>query len=284
MSTTKRKPAENKGLDKQAEASAIRTSERSEARVSEKIQVTPIAKTPEAIAFIRSSVEAAGLEISEETANQLFRYYELLVEWNNVMNLTAVTDFEEVVRKHFADSLTLNRAMDVDKIGSLIDVGTGAGFPGLPLAICYPQIKVCLVDSLNKRVRFLQTVVDELGLTNVTAIHARAEEGARRKDLREAFDCVVSRAVANLTTLSEYCLPFVKKNGVFTAYKSVKLEEELPQAAKALSILGGVCEKVETFQLFEMERSIVVIRKEKKTPGTYPRKAGMPSKSPLGLS
>lgn len=234
--------------------------------------------------FILKITDEAGISLTEEKAEKLYRYYEMLVEWNKVMNLTAVTEFEDVVKKHFADSLTLNRVMDLQKINSLIDVGTGAGFPGLPLAICYPEIQVILLDSLNKRVKFLQAVIDDLGLKNVTAIHTRAEEGARQKNLREHFDVVVSRAVANLSTLSEYCLPYVKVGGHFVAYKSVKLDEEMPQAEKALKILGGSCEKIEKFELFDMERALVSIKKVKKTPGTYPRKAGTPSKMPLGVS
>ena len=227
-------------------------------------------------------MEESGFSVTDEQAEKLFHYYEILVKWNEVMNLTAITEFEDVARKHFADSLTLNRALDLTKIRTLIDVGTGAGFPGLPLAICYPDIEVTLLDSLNKRVKFLQNVIEELELKNVTAIHARAEEGARQKNLREHFDVAVSRAVANLSTLSEYCLPYVRVGGFFTAYKSVRLEEEMEQAQKALKILGGNCEGVTGFSLFDMERELVTIKKVKKTPGTYPRKAGTPSRSPLG--
>lgn len=232
--------------------------------------------------YVMDVLEQSGITIREDQAGKLEKYYESLVEWNKVMNLTAVTAFDEVVKKHFADSLTLYRVMDPHSIGSLIDVGTGAGFPGLPLAIVYPEIKVTLLDSLNKRIRFLQTVADELELKNVTAIHERAEEGARQKALRENFDVAVSRAVANLSTLTEYCLPFVKCGGSFIAYKSVKIDEELPSAEKALKILGGKCREAEAFRLFDMERTLVVIEKIKKTPGAYPRKAGTPSKSPLG--
>ena len=231
---------------------------------------------------ITETVKASGFEINDDQARALYRFYELLIEKNKVMNLTAVTEFDEVVRKHFADSLTLGRVIDLSGVKTLIDVGTGAGFPGIPLAICYPDISFTLMDSLNKRILFLDEVVKELNLTNVDLVHERAEILAQKKEYRSGFDLAVSRAVANLSTLSEYCLPFVRRGGAFVSYKSLKTEEELTGAAKALAILGGKLERREDFELFDMSRSLLLIRKEKDTPKKYPRKAGLPAKEPLG--
>lgn len=236
---------------------------------------------PEMKDQLMSIMKEAGFDLTDHQASLLLLYYERLVETNKVMNLTAVTEFDEVVRKHFADSLSLIKYMPLTSGTRMIDVGTGAGFPGLPLAIICPDVRVTLMDSLNKRIRFLEGLIDEMKLENVTAVHARAEELAFDQAYREFFDLAVSRAVANMSTLLEYTLPFVKTGGRFAAYKSLKGEDELEAAKKALYLLGGKTDKVETFDLFGMERSLIIIKKTAVTPRTYPRKAGTPAKKPL---
>lgn len=224
-----------------------------------------------------------GITLSEKQIQQFIRYYELLVEWNSFMNLTAITEYEEVMEKHFVDSLAVVKVCDFHQIKSLIDIGTGAGFPGIPLKIAFPHLEVVLLDSLNKRTKFLNEVINQLGLENIRTIHGRAEDYAKQKEYREQFDVCVSRAVANLSTLSEYCIPYVRNRGEFISYKSGKIEEEVEQSRKAVFILGGKISRIEKFCLADtdMERSFVIIKKEKKSPGKYPRKAGMPSKEPL---
>ena len=223
-------------------------------------------------------MEIQGFTLTTEQENAFQTYYERLVEKNQVMNLTAITDYEEVLVKHFEDSLMLLR-YDRD-FETLIDVGTGAGFPGLPLAIMKPDAKVLLLDSLQKRIGFLGEVVAGIGLENTMTEHNRAEDGAKAH--REAFDRAVSRAVANLSTLSEYCLPFVKVGGYFIAYKSGNVEAEVKDAANAVRILGGTVERIETYSLSNGDpRSLVFIRKIAPTPKKYPRKAGTPQKTPL---
>ena len=225
-----------------------------------------------------------GVILNDRQIEQFLIYYEYLIEKNKVMNLTAITEYEEVVQKHFVDSLSIVKVMDMNKKYKLLDLGTGAGFPGIPLKIAFPDLEVTLMDSLNKRIKFLEEVIMKLGLTDITAIHARAEEGARKKEYREQFDICVSRAVANLSSLSEYCLPFVKEKGMFISYKSMKVDDELKNAKKALSLLGGEIKNIKEFVLPDTEigRSFVVIEKRKSTPGKYPRKAGLPTKEPLG--
>ena len=224
-----------------------------------------------------------GITLSEKQIQQFIRYYELLVEWNSFMNLTAITEYEEVMEKHFVDSLAAVKVCDFHQVKNLIDIGTGAGFPGIPLKIAFPHLEVVLLDSLNKRTKFLNEVINQLGLENIRTIHGRAEDYAKQKEYREQFDVCVSRAVANLSTLSEYCIPYVRNMGDFISYKSGKIEEEVEQARKAVFILGGKISKIEKFCLADtdMERSFVIIKKEKKSPEKYPRKAGMPSKEPL---
>lgn len=229
----------------------------------------------------QAGLENLNIVLSERQIEQFLTYYEFLVEANKVMNLTAITDFDEVIEKHFLDSLSLYQIYDLSKESSVLDLGTGAGFPGIPLKIAFPEMKLVLADSLNKRIKFLQEVIEKLGLEKVEAVHARAEELARNKQYREQFDLCVSRAVANLSSLSEYCIPFVKVDGKFISYKSGEIEEEVNQAKKAISILGGKIIDVYKFDLYEQKRSFVVIEKKKKTPGAYPRKAGMPTKEPL---
>ena len=205
------------------------------------------------------------------------------MEWNKVMNLTGITEYQEVVEKHFLDSLSIVKVMDMDQAERVIDIGTGAGFPGIPLKIAFPKLDIVLLDSLNKRIRFLDHVIEELGLEGIRTIHGRAEDYARDGKYRERFDLCVSRAVANLSSLSEYCLPYVKVGGRFVSYKSGDIEEEVNDASKAIALLGGKKERIEKFQLpdTDIQRSFVVIGKTKNTQKRYPRKAGMPTKEPL---
>lgn len=226
----------------------------------------------------------SGVELTDRQLEQFEIYYEMLVEKNKVMNLTAITDREEVILKHFIDSVALANYYDLtNKEYTLIDVGTGAGFPGIPLKIAFPNIKVTLFDSLNKRIKFLQEVIDKLCLTDIEAVHGRAEEGGRDVKMREKYDLVVSRAVANMAVLSEYCIPFAKLGGYFIPYKAGKIDEELDQGKKAISILGGKYEKTEKLILpdSDISRSFVFIKKVKQTSKAYPRKAGTASKQPL---
>ena len=228
--------------------------------------------------------KALGVTLSDEQIQQFLKYYEMLVEWNEVMNLTAITEYDEVMKKHFVDSISLCKAYDVTQNKTVIDVGTGAGFPGLALKIAFPDLQVTLLDSLNKRINFLNEVISQLGLQNVETIHGRAEDFGRDAKYREQYDYCVSRAVANAATLSEYCLPFVKVGGAFVPYKSGKIDEELEQGTKAIESLGGSIADVIRFELTgaEADRSLVVIDKIAKTAKKYPRKAGVPSKEPIG--
>lgn len=226
---------------------------------------------------------AMGVILSSNQISQFLKYYELLVEWNSFMNLTAITEYDEVMKKHFVDSLSLIKTFDVSKNVSVIDVGTGAGFPGLALKIAYPNLRVTLLDSLNKRIRFLDEVILQLGLTGIETIHGRAEDYAQHDKLRGKYDLCVSRAVANMSTLSEYCLPFVKVGGEFISYKSEKINEELTIAKRAIGILGGKFDRSEEFYLPDSDiyRNLVTIKKIKDTPKKFPRKAGLPAKEPL---
>ncbi|MBQ3558440.1 MAG: 16S rRNA (guanine(527)-N(7))-methyltransferase RsmG [Agathobacter sp.] len=226
-------------------------------------------------------VNKISIELSEEQLEQFRIYYEMLVEKNKVMNLTGITEWDEVLEKHFLDSISLIRAVDLNQELSVMDMGTGAGFPGIPLKIAFPNLKVTLADSLNKRVLFLQEVIEALKLEGIEAIHGRAEDLARDKKYREQYDLSVSRAVANLSTLSEYCLPFVKIGGQFISYKSGEIEEEVASSKSAVFLLGGKVKEIVKFELGESGRSFIVIDKVKGTPKTYPRKAGTPSKKPL---
>lgn len=226
-------------------------------------------------------LEELHIQLTEEQIQQFVKYYEMLVEKNKVMNLTAITEFDEVIEKHFLDSLSLIKVYDLERDISVLDMGTGAGFPGIPLKIAFPGLKVTLADSLNKRILFLQEVIDELHLENIEAVHARAEELGKNKTYREMYDLVVSRAVANLSSLEEYCVPFVKIGGNFISYKSGEIEEEVANAKNATFLLGGKVKDVYKFDLYEQKRSFVIIEKVKGTPKTYPRKAGTPTKTPL---
>lgn len=230
--------------------------------------------------------KSLGIILSEKQFEQFYKYYELLIEWNKVMNLTAITELDEVISKHFIDSLSLIRAVkDLSGLdSSVIDVGTGAGFPGIPLKIAFPELKLTLLDSLNKRIKFLNEVIEKLGLDKIETIHGRAEDYGRDVKYREQFDFCVSRAVANAATLSEYCLPFVRVGGCFFPYKSGKIDEELEAGRKAIRALGGDIEEIIRFELAgaEADRALVVIKKVEKTGKRYPRKAGVPSKEPIG--
>lgn len=228
-------------------------------------------------------LERLGIILSERQIEQFLKYYEMLVEWNQMINLTAITEYEDVMKKHFVDSVSLIKAYDVSKESTVIDVGTGAGFPGLALKIAFPEMKVTLLDSLNKRIQFLNAVIEELGLSKVEAVHGRAEDFAKQGRLRESFDLCVSRAVANLSTLSEYCLPFVRVGGQFISYKSEKIAEEMKTAENAILLLGGNISRQIEFMLPDSDiyRNLFVIDKLKETPKKFPRKAGLPGKEPL---
>ena len=237
--------------------------------------------------LLQKSFASINIELTDEQTQQFLLYADLLCEWNEKINLTTITDFPEVVIKHFVDSLMISQSSNVSREtlanGKIIDVGTGAGFPGIPLKIIYPNAKITLLDSLNKRVTFLNQVISELHLKKITAIHGRAEELGRNPEHREHYELCVSRAVANLSTLSEYCLPFVRRGGYFVAYKSGNIKEEVAEADKAVNVMGGKFTEIEMFQLpnTDIQRSLVPIRKTSPTPKKYPRKAGTPAKQPL---
>ena len=237
---------------------------------------------------IRYYLEKAGIQLEETKLSQLSKYMDMVIEKNKVMNLTAITDPEEFALKHILDSLLILTNIDEfikvkDTAISVIDVGTGAGFPGIPLKIACPEISLTLLDSLNKRLVFLDEVVAELGLDSVNTVHTRAEDGARKSTLRDSFDFAVSRAVASQSALTEYCLPFVKTGGYFIAYKSGEIEEELSQAERAIKLLNGESPRVihTTLPETDIKRSFVIIKKKGATPKSYPRKAGTAKRDPL---
>lgn len=241
--------------------------------------------------FLVNKFKEINIDLSDKQVEQFEKYFELLVEWNKVMNLTAITEKSEVIIKHFVDSLSICLFDELDfankvnrqNIVRVLDVGTGAGFPGIPLKIVFPSLKVTLLDSLNKRVNFLNTVIDELGLDNIEAIHGRAEDYAKKSEYREQFDLVVSRAVSNLATLSEYCLPYVREGKFFVPYKSQKLNEEVSKGSKAIAVMGGKIIGKYKFILADTdnERSFLYVKKIKKTPNKYPRGGNKPAKEPI---
>lgn len=233
--------------------------------------------------LLECGIKKLNIDYTEKQMNQFMRYYELLVEKNKVMNLTAIIDLDEVMVKHFLDSVLIADIIDLSKYNYLIDIGTGAGFPGVPLKILFPHLKVTLVDSLNKRLKFLTEVINELGLENIVTVHGRAEDLGHNSSYREKYDLCVSRAVANLSTLSEYCIPFICQNGIFVSYKSSDSDEEVLSSNNAIKILGAeiINQKKVELPMSDMERNIIVIQKKKNTPKKYPRKAGTPSKEPL---
>ena len=233
--------------------------------------------------LLEIKLKELNIQINEIQKKQFNTFYSMLVEWNKVMNLTGITEYEEVIEKHFVDSLSIVNIFDLSEINTVIDVGTGAGFPGIPLKIAFPHLKITLLDSLNKRINFLDSVIDELKLDGIYTIHGRAEDFAKKDDYRERYDLCVSRAVANLSTLSEYCLPYIRIGGIFISYKSGDVDDEVLESKKAISILGGKLDNVVKFQLpgTDINRSFIKIEKIKNTGKKYPRKAGLPSKEPL---
>lgn len=236
-----------------------------------------------------------NVSVNDTQIAQFNTFFETLVEWNEFMNLTAITEHDDVCIKHFADSVVLKYVVDklsendkewgedFGKLTSIIDVGTGAGFPGIPLKIAFPQYRVMLLDSLNKRVNFLNEVITKLNISDIRAVHSRAEDAARNADFREKYDIGVSRAVANMSTLCEYVLPFVRIGGYFVAFKSGNVDEELEKASKAVHVLGGRLDKKYSFTLpdTDIERTLIFIKKTAPTPKKYPRKAGLPAKEPI---
>lgn len=222
-----------------------------------------------------------NINIDEKTGESFYKYTKLLLEWNEKINLTAIVEPKEIILKHFIDSLTIIKYIEPNK--SVIDIGTGAGFPGIPVKIMREDLDITLLDSLNKRIHFLNEVIQKLELKNITAIHARIEEFAKNKQYREAFDVATSRAVANLTTLSEYMLPMVDLKGMAICMKGSEIHEEVSKSKNSIKLLGGKIDKIEEFTLPKSDngRNLILIKKERQTPGKYPRKPGIPSKEPL---
>ncbi|GKV70553.1 ribosomal RNA small subunit methyltransferase G [Sporosarcina sp. NCCP-2716] len=232
--------------------------------------------------FIQA-LQEKGIQLSDKQVSQFRTYFDLLVEWNEKMNLTAITDKPSVYLKHFYDSISAAFFTDFTKEATVCDVGAGAGFPSIPLKICFPDLRVTIVDSLNKRITFLHELADQLGLDNVQFVHARAEEFGQNPAYREQYDIVTARAVARLSVLAELCVPALKVGGRFVAMKGAAAEDELADAKKALETLGVVLEDKHTFSLplEASERTVFVFTKHKKTPKKYPRKPGTPNKTPI---
>ena len=221
------------------------------------------------------------IELNEKQIEQFYKYMQLLVEWNEKINLTAITEPDEIILKHFIDSLTISR--NIKKEAKLVDVGTGAGFPGIPLKIIRDDVDIVLLDSLNKRINFLNMIIETLGLKKIKTVHGRVEDFGRNKIYREEFDIATSRAVANMSTLSEYMIPLIKIGGRALCMKGTDSDEEIENSKKAINLLGGRIEKVEKFNLpqSDIKRCVVIIEKINKTDKSFPRKAGTPSKEPL---
>ncbi len=242
----------------------------------------------EKIELLTKLFKEIGIELTNYQCKQFQQYYEMIIERNKVMNLTSITEYKEVLVKHFIDSLSIIRVIDFNKNLKVIDVGTGAGFPGIPLKIIFPHLELVLLDSLNKRIKFLDDVIDELELNNkefgsIKTIHGRAEDFGQNHDYREKFDLSVSRAVANLSTLSEYCLPFVKTGGFFVSYKAGNIEDEVKDAKNSVKTLGGEFLEINSFQLplSDIDRNLIKIRKKSKTPKKFPRNPGKVKNNPI---
>lgn len=233
--------------------------------------------------IMKTAADEVNIQFDEQMYDRFIKYMRLVQEWNQKINLTAITEDEEFIKKHFIDCIKAFKSDELKNAKTIIDVGTGAGFPGMPIAILREDIEVTLLDSLNKRINFLNLVVKELGLKNVITIHSRAEDGARKKELREKFDVATSRAVANMAVLSEFCLPYVKVSGYFVALKGPAIEEELANSEKALDILGGKLLRVDEtiIEGTDLNHNIVIVEKIKQCPKTYPRKAGTVAKKPI---
>lgn len=229
--------------------------------------------------YMNEKLKMLNMDINKQKSDKFLKYMKLLIEWNEKVNLTAITDPAEIILKHFVDSLTINKY--ISKNSKMIDVGTGAGFPGIPIAIYREDVEVLLLDSLNKRINFLNEVVNEIQLKNVATVHSRAEDYGQNNQAREVLDIATSRAVAPLNVLAEYLLPFVKVGGICLCMKGPGLKEELDNATKSINAMGGIVEKIEEIELENMERNILIIRKQRNTPNIYPRKAGTPSKKPI---
>jgi len=228
--------------------------------------------------LLTQSAATVGVELSPTQIDQFLQYKDLLLEWNEKINLTAITDEHEIMVKHFADSLSLTPYLEDSK--NLIDVGTGAGFPGLPLKIALPNLNVTLLDSLNKRLVFVNEVINTLGLTHVQTVHSRAEDGAR-KNLREQFDYATARAVSRLSVLAEYCLPYVKVGGTFIAYKGADVKDELAESASAIKILGGEISEVKEINFLGISHSLIMLKKYRQTSAQYPRTPAKISQNPI---
>ncbi|MDO4869636.1 MAG: 16S rRNA (guanine(527)-N(7))-methyltransferase RsmG [Bacillota bacterium] len=235
---------------------------------------------------VRNILKQQNIEVSDQQLRTLEQYMTEILRLNEEINLTAITDRDDFIQKHFVDSLLCAGAQQVREAKRVCDIGTGAGFPGIPLAVVYENIDFVLADSLDKRVKIIRQLCESLEIPNVTPVHGRAEELARRKEYREGFDLCVSRAVANMNTLSEYCLPFLKVGGTFIAYKGPGCEAEIKAAAKAIEILGGSEAEIMTpqFEDVPFEHKLVYVKKIRQTPKTYPRKAGTPSRKPLEIN
>ena len=233
--------------------------------------------------LMAKAAEDVGLELTTEQYDQFITYMRFLQEWNEKINLTAILEDEEIIKKHFIDSIKAFKRDEFKKNVNMIDVGTGAGFPGIPIAIMNPNINVTLLDSLNKRIKFLDIVISKLGLKNIKTIHSRAEDGARNKKLREKFDIATSRAVANMSVLSEYCLPYVKVGGKFIALKGPAVDQEIEESDVAIKTLGGELEQICEVKIedTDLRHNLVVVKKIKECAKTYPRKAGTISKNPI---
>ena len=236
--------------------------------------------------YLIHSFQTFGIPVTDVQADCFITYAHLLQEWNNRINLTTITEFDEIVWKHFIDSISFLQCGNVSRetlAQNCIDIGTGAGFPGIPIKIMFPSCKMTLVDTLQKRISFLEKVIDECGLKQCKTIHARAEDLAKDRHFRENYQLSVSRAVANLSTLSEYCLPFVKRGGIFLSYKGGNCREEIKESKKSIAVFGGEITDINEIIIrgSDLNRTLIVIKKIRPTPKKYPRKAGIPQKNPI---